>query len=1227
MHKSHPDSSSSSFIELNLPPFTKISWTANNQSLSSPPQEISIKDVASFRAILARMELLNLEDSNSISWYCTYGQVGFIDGKFAVLDRERFQTILGDLFLLKSHFNPLRIVLDGLHLTFSHRTKFHGIGFPTLENVPVREGDPFAEGFLWPIAKEAIPVLNNVINANQFEAGEPAVYDQHSWSIAQCPTRFTVHLSKLGMLKRGQYPRRSLLKKMLRNAISYSASKPYQHWLRTHPIIEKNQTARLFSEWVKEQTDNGFSSLQVLESLGIASHPLPNEESARNGLETLSRNPKAWTIIRQLRRLAAATFMTNSKGETSVEMPSSVKVTSKKEESDISSSLSSKTSTVSHLFLYDGILRPDVVVKKEREKQRMEASEEEENETSGSESEDDITNYVDDETFSHAASMRNLLHERVARAYRATVHGVNLFNCSDRAIAVADDFVLSHYEKHFSSEKNENDNWGGTDSSGGLLSISAESVAGANIHGVILSFESEEIMKKALQTADRVHNRNADSRRIVVRAHISIPSVVESDGNFVNGGKQVVPAYFYDYSPLLSKIESNELKAIASGNWNERFPNWICLNCTDMNKGTRRRCMECGTRRGTSSFLRMTMPDIVGEVYEEEENSTFTSEENQIQPPKIIWAYDERMERHENEEGCKAGHFVQLIKPPHPERPDRIRSLLAHLQAKRLLQPSPLCSRCPARAATENELLACHDGAQIRQVLSSTEVCKRGEKMPQSNSWRDVYVNEHSAKAALIAAGTTVELTERIVRNEANYAVALVRPPGHHAERDVAMGFCFFNNVAVAAHAALRQGVQKILILDWDVHHGNGLQNIFYNDDRVLYVSLHRINFYPGTGDPEEVGEGKGEGFNVNVGFTRGNMGDAEFLAAFSQVVMPIATTFRPELTFISAGFDAAEGDPLGGCCVTPNGFAQMTHMLKGISGGKLVFVLEGGYNLRAISRSFCACVEVLRGKECRDLSNNTSNAPEQSACDAIARTISAHIQHWPVLRTYLSFAKIVIRSREQRQRNLMQMQGFRPPSFGYSPQRSWSGSFSDGRSQSNSITSEGGVGGFSSATPVESPQKESQNRSIIPTEDEKETKTETTRTDIDADTTADTSLPMPTFVKGDIPSQYALPARATGEELLNLKSLPWNKIDNVMKESTALLEKFGFSMEAETKKKVEKLYEMEKKIIEDWNGLEDEAFHVRVQSMQTNIAEFQENLLKYISFRKKQEVTENMSI
>ncbi|KAI9318515.1 hypothetical protein BX666DRAFT_2120365 [Dichotomocladium elegans] len=235
----------------------------------------------------------------------------------------------------------------------------------------------------------------------------------------------------------------------------------------------------------------------------------------------------------------------------------------------------------------------------------------------------------------------------------------------------------------------------------------------------------------------------------------------------------------------------------------------------------------------------------------------------------------------------------------------------------------------------------------------------------------------YTSISARIAAGALMELTDQVVQGKLRNGFALIRPPGHHAEDDGAMGFCFFNNVAVTVASTLEKyptKIKKVLIIDWDIHHGNGTQKIFYESPEVLYISLHRWengHFYPFSGSPDECGRDEGLGKNVNIAFNTDDekpkpMGDVEFIAAFYHIVLPIARQFNPDMIFVSAGFDAAEGHPanIGGYQVTPRGFAMLTKMTKELAeevcDGRLVLSLEGGYELQPLATSVAACVAQL---------------------------------------------------------------------------------------------------------------------------------------------------------------------------------------------------------------------------------------------------------------------------
>jgi len=292
----------------------------------------------------------------------------------------------------------------------------------------------------------------------------------------------------------------------------------------------------------------------------------------------------------------------------------------------------------------------------------------------------------------------------------------------------------------------------------------------------------------------------------------------------------------------------------------------------------------------------------------------------------------------------------------HVENARRLVEAMSHLKETGVKER---LTTLPARPASLKELETIHVPEYISYVKSKAE---------KGGGWLDpdTVMSPRSYEAALYAAGGVLVAVEAVMNGKVDNAFALVRPPGHHAIRDRAMGFCIFNNVAIAARFALSKfNLNRVLIADFDVHHGNGTQDAFYADPEVLYFSTHQYPFYPGTGWVDETGTGKGEGATVNFPMA-GGWGDEEYLRAFKEVLVPIARRFQPQLILVSAGFDPHWADHLAMMRVTVTCFVQMAMILKELAAelcqGRLVFTLEGGYNLRVVASSIKAIFDVLLG-------------------------------------------------------------------------------------------------------------------------------------------------------------------------------------------------------------------------------------------------------------------------
>jgi acetoin utilization deacetylase AcuC-like enzyme len=290
----------------------------------------------------------------------------------------------------------------------------------------------------------------------------------------------------------------------------------------------------------------------------------------------------------------------------------------------------------------------------------------------------------------------------------------------------------------------------------------------------------------------------------------------------------------------------------------------------------------------------------------------------------------------------------------HPERPERLDAArrAIHRCAAAGVSMVPVHSR----DATDDEIARAHEASYI-DALGRLD----GRTAALDS---DTYIAPASVAAARRAAGSAIGLVETIMRGDGpRIGCALLRPPGHHATRDRGMGFCLLNNAAIAAHAALNMGLERVAIVDWDVHHGNGTQDIFWNDPRVLYLSLHQWPFYPGTGAVDEVGGDDGQGFTVNVPLSAGAL-DAVYEAAFHELVLPVLGHFRPQLVLVSAGFDAHERDPLAQMALTDAAYGRMARALfvlaRTTADGRLALLLEGGYDLGAIEGSLATAIRAM---------------------------------------------------------------------------------------------------------------------------------------------------------------------------------------------------------------------------------------------------------------------------
>jgi acetoin utilization deacetylase AcuC-like enzyme len=330
----------------------------------------------------------------------------------------------------------------------------------------------------------------------------------------------------------------------------------------------------------------------------------------------------------------------------------------------------------------------------------------------------------------------------------------------------------------------------------------------------------------------------------------------------------------------------------------------------------------------------------------------------------------------------------------HPETPQRLVSIYEMLDNPDMAWKF---IGIDARKATREELERVHLARYIDAIAATA-----GKSIFMLDP--DTVATAETYDVARLAAGGVMNAIDRVVSREADNAFALVRPPGHHAQADTAAGFCVFNNIAIGArHALARHGMERILIVDWDLHHGNGTQETFYEDRQVLYFSTHQSPGYPGTGGLEEMGKGKGIGYTLNVPLSSG-ADDAFYVRVFRDILSPIALAFRPEIILVSAGFDIYVCDPLGGMKVTPEGFACLTRILLNLAdaccGGRLVMVLEGGYHIQGLTKSVRSVLHELLGETrvTEETLLRMAAETDEKADRLIGRVRQQFEPYWPVL-------------------------------------------------------------------------------------------------------------------------------------------------------------------------------------------------------------------------------------
>ena len=326
----------------------------------------------------------------------------------------------------------------------------------------------------------------------------------------------------------------------------------------------------------------------------------------------------------------------------------------------------------------------------------------------------------------------------------------------------------------------------------------------------------------------------------------------------------------------------------------------------------------------------------------------------------------------------------------HPERPERLIAIGEAIDEFR-----DRVEFAPPRAAQADEILRVHDD-RLLGFLEST----RNQPLGQIDA--DTYFAPLSYEVACLAAGSCVDLTRRVMRGEIAGGLAAIRPPGHHAESDRAMGFCLFNNVAIAVRALqAEEAAPRILVFDFDVHHGNGTQHTFESDRDVLYISTHQFPFYPGTGNFGEAGSDAGIGSTINLPLPAG-CGDSEYVGVLQRIVVPAAIAFDPDVILISCGFDAHRDDPLASMEISQDGYRAMSAIMCWLAdtlcGGRIVFVLEGGYSLVGVREGAQAVLESLTNSSTPEPQSPTELTPGSVLCGLIDRVVEVHGRRIPDL-------------------------------------------------------------------------------------------------------------------------------------------------------------------------------------------------------------------------------------